>query len=202
LWGKGRYQVSVAGIGPNDAGGKPRTEQAFGGFAVPYSPEYLRFKSDPLLLRQIAERTGGRLLTPADLDLFHPERSTRESSKPAFDWFLLVLACLIPLDVAARRVQLDWSVIKGWFGFGAKRESTGTMGALLERKKQVTATISPAERPKPIVLPVQPKPSTPTAKAPPTKPAQTEEPKEPVDEGTLSTTERLLARKKKRDEGK
>ncbi len=38
LWGKGRYQVSVAGVGPAATGGKPRSEQAFGGFAVPYSP--------------------------------------------------------------------------------------------------------------------------------------------------------------------
>ena len=36
-----------------------RNEQAFGGFAVPYSPEYLKFRSDPILLKQIAERTGG-----------------------------------------------------------------------------------------------------------------------------------------------
>jgi uncharacterized membrane protein len=202
LWGKGRYQISVAGIGPNDAGGKPRSEQAFGGFAVPYSPEYLRFKSDPLLLKQIADRTGGRLLTPADLDLFHPERSTRESSKPVFDWFLIVLACLIPLDVAVRRVQLDWAVIKGWFGFGRKGESTTTMGALLERKKQVTSTTAPAERPKPIVIPPSAKPTGPAATPAPPKAPAPETPKGPSDESALSTTERLLARKKKREEGK
>ena len=53
-------------------------------------------------VKQIAERTGGRVLSPSDIDLFHPSRSTRESSRPVFDWFLIALACLIPLDVGLR----------------------------------------------------------------------------------------------------
>jgi uncharacterized membrane protein/Mg-chelatase subunit ChlD len=196
LWGKGRYQVSVAGVAPQESG-KPRSEQAFGGFAVPYSPEYLRFKSDPLMLKQIAERTGGRLLTQADLDLFRPERKPRESSKPVFDWFLLVLACLIPLDVGLRRVQLDWSVVAGWFGFGRAHESSATMGALLERKKQAT-TAPAAERPRPVVLPRQGEGGAPPPRV--EKPIQKESSAPPadVDEKSLSTTERLLARKRKR----
>jgi hypothetical protein len=201
LWGKGRYQVSVAGLAPSEDGAKPRSEQAFGGFAVPYSPEYLRFKSDPLMLKQIAERTGGRLLTPADMELFQRERKLHESSKPVCDWFLLLLACLVPIDVGLRRVQLDWSVVAGWFGFGKNRESTATMGALLARKKQVTAASTPAERPKPVILPAQ---------APVTTKREVEKPKavEPPppaaspDEKTMSTTERLLARKRKRNEEK
>lgn len=192
LWGKGRYQVAVAGIGADGEGGKPRNEQAFGGFVVPYSPEYLRFKSDPILLKQIAGRTGGRVLSPADVELFHPERSTRESSKPVFDWFLIALACLIPIDVGLRRVQLDWLVIKGWFGFGGKRESTATMGALLERKKKVQTATSQAERPKPVILPGMP--GEPTAPKPAADPP-------PADGATQSTTERLLARKRKRQDG-
>jgi Ca-activated chloride channel homolog len=197
LWGKGRYQVAAAGVSLDGAGGKPRSEQAFGGFAVPYSPEYLRFKSDPLLLKTIAERTGGRVLAPEDLDIFHPARSARESSKPVFDWFLIALACLIPLDVGLRRVQLDWSVIKSWFGFGRRKESTATMGALLERKKQVAATTTPAERPKPVLLPVRESPEPPPA-APPAQNPRAEPPS--PGEAPVSTTERLLARKRKRDD--
>ena len=198
LWGKGRYQVSVAGLAPSAGGGKPRSEQAFGGFAVPYSPEYLRFKSDPRVLKQIAERTGGRLLTPEDMELFQPARQLRESSKPVFDWFLLLLACLIPVDVGLRRVQLDWGVVAGWFGFGKGRESSPTMGALLERKKQVHSATAPAERPAPVILPAQaPGPAvkreTLAAKAKEASPPAAE-----PDEKTLSTTERLLARKRKR----
>ena len=200
LSGKGRYQVATVGVGISGSGNKTtkRNEQAFGGFAVPYSPEYLRFKSNPIALKQIAERTGGRVLTPADLDLFHPPRSTRESSRPIFDWFLLALACLIPLDVGLRRVQLDWQVIAGWFGFGKKSGSTETMGALLQRKKEVQAAITPAERPKPVILATKPGATPPAIPAPksepnPAKSAESDTPQ--------STTERLLARKRKRQDG-
>jgi uncharacterized membrane protein len=198
LWGKGRYQVAVVGMSAGGhAGGKPRHEQAFGGFAVPYSPEYLRFKSDPILLKQIAERTGGRVLSPADLDVFRAEGGPRESSKPVFDWFLIVLAILIPLDVGLRRVQLDWQVLKGWFGFGRKGESTATMGALLERKKQVQTTTTTTERPRPIILPTS---TTGTPAAAPPKAAPKPPPKEqpPASDEPQTTTERLLARKRKR----
>jgi uncharacterized membrane protein len=196
LWGKGRYQVATVGVGISGTGDKTakRNEQAFGGFAVPYSPEYLRFKSNPLALKQIAERTGGRVLSPSDLDLFHPPRSTRESSRPVFDWFLIALACLIPLDVGLRRVQLDWQIIKGWFGFGRTAGSTETMGALLQRKREVQAAITPAERPKPVFLATK---ATTTAPAPLPKPQP--KPDEPASaDEQQSTTERLLSRKKKR----
>jgi len=196
LWGKGRYQVLAAGTG-SGSGGKERSEQALGGFAVPYSAEYLKFRSDPILLKQIAERTGGRLLSAADLDLFHPARTVRESTRPVFDWFLLALCLLIPLDVGVRRIQLDWAAVLGWFRPRRNETSTETMGALLERKKQVKEQM--AERPP--ALPTQAvKPGTvprPAPKAtPPTKPAAPEKPEDP--NAPQSTTERLLARKRKR----
>lgn len=197
LWGKGRYQVAVVGLSAGGNGGKPRNEQAFGGFAVPYSPEYLKFKSDPILLKQIAERTGGRVLSPADLDVFKAEGGPRESSKPVFDWFLIALAILIPIDVGLRRIQIDWQVIKSWLGFGRKGESTATMGALLERKKQVQTTTITVERPKPVILPTNTGPA-PAAPKPAPKPAPKAEPSSA--EAPQTTTERLLARKRKRKE--
>jgi uncharacterized membrane protein len=197
LWGKGRYQVMAAGAGSGESG-KARNEQAFGGFAVPYSPEYLRFRSDPILLKQIAERTGGRLLTSAETDLFHPPRAPRESSRPVFDWFLFALALLVPLDVAVRRVQLEWSVILAWFGRGPMAKvSTQTMGALLQRKQKVKEALDAprAEAPRPIILP--PKPSALRTEL--AKP-KTEAPTPPDESKPQSTTERLLARKRKRQE--
>ena len=198
LWGKGRYQVMAAGAGSGDAD-KARNEQAFGGFAVPYSPEYLRFRSDPILLKQIAERTGGRLLTGAETDLFHPPRTARESSRPVFDWFLIALALLLPLDVAVRRVQLDWAVILAWFGRGPmSKSSTETMGALLQRKQKVKESMdAPRNEAPPLILPTTPRP--PTRAAIPKPPPEVTP---PADDGSpQSTTERLLARKRKRQEG-
>jgi uncharacterized membrane protein len=200
LWGKGRYQVMAAGTG--SAGGKERSEQALGGFAVPYSSEYLRFRSDPILLKQIAERTTGRVLASNETDVFHPARVMRESTKPVFDWFLLALACLIPLDVGIRRVQLDWETIRAWFRPKRAESSGETMGALLQRKAQVGGQLAEqrSERPPPIpiphsIRPPAPRTTTPIAPKPAEKPAAEEDPNLPQ-----STTERLLARKRKRKE--
>ena len=188
LWGQGRYQVIAAAAG-RPGGSEP--EQMVGGFAVPYSPEYLKFRSDPRVLQEIARKTGGRVLSASDLDLYHPARQPRESSSPVIDWFLILLACLVPLDVAVRRVQLDWSLIRGWFIGRSREESTGTMGALLQRKQQVKSTF----------LPPRSERAAPTAAAPPPGPAAplpTPEPPDPAQ----TTTERLLARKRKRTDEK
>src|SRR4029077_18326890 len=96
LWGKGRYHIVAI-----PAGEDRKDDRAFGCFIIPYSPEYLRFRSNPLVLDDIANRTAGSLLdpdTPAD-DIFNKNRAPKDSSRPIFDWFLVILACLIPLDV-------------------------------------------------------------------------------------------------------
>lgn len=190
LFGKGRYQIVAAAAGRRARDGAP--EQAIGGFAVPYSHEHLRFRSDSVLLQQIATRTGGRVLSATETDIFHPPRATRESTRPIFDWFLIVLACLLPLDVAMRRVQLDWSVIRGWFGFGKKvGDSSETMGALLGRKRRVQTALEQPSAPRPTTPSFTKAPAKPSSPAAP--PAATEEASTP-----LSTTERLLERKRKR----
>ena len=123
----------------------------------------------------------------------------------AIDWFLWVLACLLPLDVAVRRVQLDWQVIKGWFGLGKKTESVETMSALLKRKAEVSATIEravPQQQPprgaKANANPNAPSPAK-AAPSPASKTAEPAAPAEPEDLSKLSTTERLLARKRQRE---
>ncbi|HUQ68043.1 MAG TPA: VWA domain-containing protein, partial [Planctomycetaceae bacterium] len=74
LWGHGRYHAVA------QAKGSGRDEQAFGGFIVSYSPEYLRFRSNRQTLSEIAERTNGRLLTgdaKAD-DIYHAGRQVKK----------------------------------------------------------------------------------------------------------------------------
>ncbi|RMG36840.1 MAG: VWA domain-containing protein [Planctomycetota bacterium] len=134
LWGQGRYQVRVVGVG----GG--RREQVVGGLIVSYSPEYLRFRSNPIVLQEIAKRTGGVVLddaTAAD-DIYRSRRQTKRTSRPIFDWFLAAVALLIPLDVAVRRVQIDWAVIRSLLPGGRAAESTATMSTLLQRKAQLS----------------------------------------------------------------
>ncbi|MGE4003232.1 MAG: VWA domain-containing protein, partial [Planctomycetaceae bacterium] len=132
LWGTGRYQVMAVG-----AGGE-RSDRVHSGFIVPYSPEYLRFRSDPILLEEVRERTGGVLLAGESKpeEVFN-RREPKRSSQPIFDWFLIALACLLPIDVGIRRVQLDWQVIKNWVGLGRRDQSSATMGALLRRKQSL-----------------------------------------------------------------
>lgn len=132
LWGQGRYQVVGVAAG---AGGQ---ERLVGGFVVPYSPEYLRFRSDPIVLKEIARRTGGRLLSGEETaeHVFEHHSAPKSTSLPIADWCLIVLAAMVPVDVGVRRVQLDWSVVRGWFGARAA-ESGETMQALLRRKREI-----------------------------------------------------------------
>jgi len=197
LWGRGRYQIVAAGVGAG------RSEQVAGGFVVPYSPEYLRFRSTPAVLREVADRTGGRILSGDEkaADIFPAEREPRRSSRPIFDWFLLALACLIPLDVGVRRVQIDWHVIRGWLGIGRKAESTAVLGVLLQRKRAIRFTAAGEERrlpPPDLETPAAPERApAPAPPAPEAKPAPDE--RAPGEEQT--TTSRLLKKKRewKRD---
>ena len=187
LWGKGRYQVLAAGEG----GG--RSERVVGSFAVAYSPEYLRFRSDPRLLDEVAARTAGRVLTGSETgrQLFLPERESRESSRSVIDWFLLVAACLVPIDVTVRRVQWDAGALRDWLrrrrDLAAQPATAGqTMGTLLQRKQ--------AQRPRPASPIAVPRPP---AAPPPLPPAAPPPPGAPSDKPPQSTTESLLARKRR-----
>ncbi len=194
LWGTGRYQVMAVG-----AAGE-RSDRVHGGFIVPYSPEYLRFRSDPIMLEEVRERTGGIVLNGESQaeDVFN-RREPKQSTQPIFDWFLMALACLLPLDVGIRRVQLDWQVIKNWLGLGKRDGSTETMGALLRRKESLETKLDRGR-------PTKPWPTSPTAptyeaqatttRTRPVKPAakpQASQANEPT-----TTTSRLLELKRRR----
>jgi uncharacterized membrane protein len=201
LWGPGRYQVMAIGKSGD------RTARTQGGFIVSYSPEYLRFRSNPMVLDEIAEKTGGKVLkkdTPAD-EIYRSRRHPKRSSRPIFDWFLVALACLLPADVAFRRIQIDRNSFAALFGFGARKgESTATMGTLLSRKQTLKKAFDAQRLPPPASLRTQgpasssgPGGAAPPPKAPAAKPP---EGKKPADE---STTGRLLELKRKRQqEGK
>ena len=198
LWGRGRYQLAVA------AAGAGRQETALGGFAVAYSPEYLRFRSNPIVLRRIAERSGGRVLSGQETgkELFAPKRLTKETSQPVFDWILALLAILIPIDVGVRRVQWDWSLVLGLFGSRRKVESTATLNALLKRKEETAEALSAA--PEAVRRLEHTPPPAPGRATPPPLPAAARpsaSAAKPEAGAPLSTTERLLELKRKRDRG-
>jgi hypothetical protein len=138
LNGEGRYWATATGSGG---------EHVAQPFVVPYSQEYLRFSSDFITLNQIAEATGGHVLTGEESseDIYSRSRPSKLSTQSVVAWLLRLLALLIPLDVGLRRIHLDWSLVKGWFSFG-RAESNDTMNALL-RRKQSLAESRPELRP-------------------------------------------------------
>jgi len=195
LPGQGKYQVIAQGSGNG------RTETATGGFIVSYSAEYLRFRSNPIMLNQIQERTGGQLLndsSPAD-DVFG-DRLPKSSSRPIFDWLLISLAILLPIDVAVRRVHLDWSLIRGLLFRGDEGENeTTTLGSLLATKQETDAQIESSRS----ELPIPQKPLT-TSLHVGTQPAQSKSKKSPQEndttEGQSTTLSKLLAIKRQQQE--
>ncbi|MEM7396698.1 MAG: glutamine amidotransferase, partial [Verrucomicrobiota bacterium] len=144
LIGEGHYQVMVAAKGRAE-----QPEHAVSGFSVPYSPEYLRFRSDPSNLKTIANDTNGRLLSGEETgpELFDINRKQKQRSRPVFDWFLWALAILIPLDVGIRRVQIDFAVIKNWLHPRREKETIETLSSLLKKKEDVGAQLKEQSRP-------------------------------------------------------
>lgn len=214
LQGQGRYQVQVG------ARGADREETAYAGFIVAYSPEYLRFRANPIVLRDVADRTGGREIDvsvepPLLADQIFGDRQPKRSTSPIFDWFLMSLACLIPLDVAIRRVQLDFSWLRRAFEKEEQKQTTATMGALLEKSQAVRSAME-SNRPAAASAPADRRTSLPRATPPLQPPAATESQKPagapestktaevnqtPSDDDG-STTSRLLAMKRKREQDK
>ena len=198
LWGEGRYHAIAQGTDGT------RKDMAFGGFVVSYSPEYLRFRYNPAALQEIADRTGGRVLSgdPAKDAVYTHARMPKRNSQPIFDWFLIALAILVPLDVAIRRIQIDFQAIWKALTFRRKAETTATMGALLQTKQAVSASLKSKREERP--LPPQSGSAPRTSSKPVTPAARPEAPvpssPPPDSDKPVSTTEKLLALKRKRDE--
>lgn len=188
LQGRGRYRVTAVAQG---TGGD--AQRAHGGFAVPYSQEYLRFRSDPITLGRIAQRTGGRMLSGSDAGkVFVPDRQPQQSSRPIVDLLLALLACLIVFDVGLRRVHLDRAVIRGWFR-RRPADVEATLGGLLERKQAVARAIQAKVVPQP--PPAAPAPAKPHAPKPAPPPAGA--PQQTRQPGEQSAAARLLAAKRR-----
>jgi uncharacterized membrane protein len=202
LWGLGTYQVIVAGSDGDWTG------QALGGLTVPYSPEYLRFRSSPAVLQRIAEETGGRVLSGDEQgpDLYPAEREARRTSQAVHAVLLALLAFLMPIDAGVRRVQLDWDGIIRRFRRG-EAPRTATLGALLARRDAVVERDT-GSRGGVTVSPLVPerKPERPGGRASgdsrPEHAGGGEQARPHPPSGPTSTTGRLLERKRRRGSGR
>ncbi len=108
----GAYQVNVV---YKDARGQNRHHIT--GASSGYSPEYAKLKSNPELLADIARITGGELLTgdaAADREnIWARNLPPGHRVHPGWELLLWIILILFPLDVAVRRVMIDWRVAAG-----------------------------------------------------------------------------------------
>jgi uncharacterized membrane protein len=101
--------------------GRRATVQA--SVSVPYPKEFRTVRDNRALLEQIADKTGGRILAlsaPQGIDAF--ERAglpVPESQRRMWDLFAIIAAVLFLLDVAVRRIAIDWQ--------GARSEVSAAM---------------------------------------------------------------------------
>ena len=136
-----------------------------GGIAQNTSPELRDLRSNDALLKDIAERTGGRVLPAFDAagaDLFSRQSlGSAVSSLPVWDRLIPVLLLLILLDVATRRIAWDAAALKQYAGtvtgyvrsFTTVRrvETRSTLDALQRVRQEGTTTTpgTPAPPPRP-----------------------------------------------------
>jgi hypothetical protein len=153
----GSYFLNVVASSAGPNGTTIPFDAARAGFAVPYSPEYADLESNPKLLQQVSELTGGKAYTDGDdltqlakdATLFRDAPKTVRSLLPFWFWLVFAAGMLLLLDVGVRRVSLEWTEVRTaaertWANLRAnpvaETESEG-LGKLLRRKASVGEAI-------------------------------------------------------------
>lgn len=115
----GSYIVGLRYAAPGE-GGVGSTEGAVqAAVTKPFTDEFRALEDNAGLLRQIADRTGGRVLPPdpALANLWLRDGLTMPVSRqPVFLLFVMIALGLFLLDVAVRRVRLDLGVARAIAG--------------------------------------------------------------------------------------
>jgi len=100
----------------NYTGQDGKSGSLLAGTTVNSSPEMRNLQSNDALLKDIADRTGGKFLKPFDVasaDLFtHDGLTITESPQSIWDLLVPWLLALILVDVAVRRIAWDWPATK------------------------------------------------------------------------------------------
>ena len=133
----GSYLVTVAEPDPK-GGSRTRTT----GFSLPYPAEYRTVRPNRPLLARMSEVTGGRTLTKP-LDALRPANDPGASITELWPALMLVAACLLPLDIAVRRIALPLGEI---FARLRRRRAPVAEPAMIDRLK--TARVPRTEEPK------------------------------------------------------
>jgi hypothetical protein len=167
----GAYTVSLL---TKDKDGK-RRHSFTTGMVFPYSEEFKKLKTDRVLLAQIAKAGDGEVVEPATVlqgpggkwkGFFARDDRTEVDTALRDKWNLILaiaVFCFL-LDVAVRRVAIDWdkvfAKVRAVFARGPRKEAErlATMDRLMQRKQEVRVEKTgsdvegpalPVERPRP-----------------------------------------------------
>ncbi len=193
--GPGRYHAEfpvdapgawLANIAFRSADGASGSIQA--AVAVPYPREFRATSHNAALLHELADRTGGRVLQIADeqsVDLFDDTGlEVPRSPRPIWDLLAIIAAAWLVIDVAIRRLWIDRRDMQSLLA--PVRETTT---ASLDALRKVKSVSAPRHDPDPSQdeIPVE-------------NPQRKETPRE-IDVDRDDALGRLLAKKRKQDEG-
>lgn len=185
------------------------------GLVVPYSPEYRQDQSNPQLLMELMEITGGRQLAAPEDTFARNLSSVARAQEIALPLLLLALL-LFPLDIGLRRLLLrkqDFAGAHAWIQARLRRQSrspatpNATLTRLSSAKQRANqqaassrltwkADTSPTEQP---VTQNRPAASANPRSEPPTPPAaaQTKAEQEPPSQPPSDPLERLREAKER-----
>jgi Ca-activated chloride channel family protein len=151
---QGVYLIRLSGEGGLD--GRAFSETM--GWALSYSPEYLRIESDPDLLMRLVALTSGKVASANPADVFTHDLEGSRASRPIWPWLLLIAILLFPLDIAIRRLMLtrqDLDRTRAWLAarFNIQQTESHTpqadarMQNLLKVKERVRENRAPVSDP-------------------------------------------------------
>jgi Ca-activated chloride channel family protein len=127
-----------------------QTEVTNTAICVPYSPEYAAAFSNDALLSQIAEATGGRVMSGTD-NPFDRTGSKVPVKKDVWPFLLVLGIVAFPVDVAIRKLAIRKTDVRIAYDWVVSRlsmmrtkpapepERQATMSALLSRKQELRA---------------------------------------------------------------
>jgi Mg-chelatase subunit ChlD len=111
------------------------------GFVRTYSPEYRTFGTDEATLHRLAEAGGGALLEdPAQVFARAEDQEVVRTYTDVWPWLLGVAVCLLPLDVAVRRVIVNLRDVRRALGKVSARLRRPAKKA--ERSEQMSRLLS------------------------------------------------------------
>ena len=146
---RGKFSASETGsylvdIGLLDANGSRSGGSIQGAVSMAYPREFRTSRDNSALMREVAEATGGRVLTSRDLavtDLFERKGlSQPESVRRIWDILAIIAAALLVIDVAVRRLVFDSQSARdiAQQAFGGARGTGGEMVAAWKKARQRT----------------------------------------------------------------